>query len=107
MKEAMAVTGYVPDAVAKTLNDKGAGAVDVYPERGVDEVAARIQKSEIAEARVGSSSRGTTLVQLILAKDATVETVVRTKANAKGLQRFYDPNLARLRQAAMANVIMA
>jgi hypothetical protein len=106
MREAMAVTGYVPDNVARALHKDRSGSVEVSPEREVDEVVARVQRRDIAEVRVGASVRGTTLVQLILKTNATVETIVRTQANAKGLQRFYDPNLNRLRQAATAKNIL-
>jgi hypothetical protein len=108
MREAMAVTGYVPDEVARALaSGKAAGgAVEVKPERGHDEVVARVDRSDIAEVRVGASVRGESLVQLILRKNATVETVLRAPANAKGVQRFHDPNLNRLVQAATAKNII-
>lgn len=107
MAERYAVTGYVPDEVARGLNRGGSGSVDVRPERGVQEVAARVQLAEVEDVRVGSSSNGETLVQLILRDEATVETVLRSQASSKGLQRFHDPNLDRLRLAATAKVIEA
>jgi hypothetical protein len=109
MREAMAITGYVSDALAQALaSGKAAGgAIEVKPERGYDDVVARVNRSDVTEVRVGASVKGESLVQLILRKDATVETIVRTPANVKGLQRFYDPTLNRLIQAATAKNIIS
>jgi hypothetical protein len=106
MQEKMAVTGYVPDTVARTLKEKGTGTVEVAPERGIGDVVARVQRSEIAEAWLGSSSKGETFVQLILVKEATVESLIRARADTKGLRRFHDPNLSLQMLRAAPAVIM-
>src|SRR5262245_18852490 len=97
MKTAYAVTEYVSTQLAKKLSTKELkGDVDVKPEPGRDEVVARVSSEDIADVRVGSSSRGETLVQLILRDCANVQTVIKTSANVAGLQRFNDPVLTRL-----------
>jgi len=97
MKEAMAVTGYVPDDVAKQLTGgKHGGPVKVFAQPGREEVFAQIDPSQIAEVRDGASSQGTTLVQLILKENAPVETIISSRANRDGLSRLHDPVLGSL-----------
>ena len=107
MREAMAVTGYVAKNVADALsNKKSEAAVEVRPERDVEDVVARVAASDVVETRVGSTEGGYTMVQLILRDGAKVETVMRTEANAKGFAAFHDPVLNRVRAQATAKVIM-
>jgi hypothetical protein len=105
MKEAFAVTGYVADDIANQLQAKGSGKIDVKVERGYEEIMMRVDQADVVEVRIGSSVNNEALVQLILRDGATVETVIRTPANTKGLSRFHDPILARLTAQATAKVI--
>ena len=108
MAEVLAVTGYVSDEVAKQLRDKAHGtAVEVSPDRGQSDVFVRVDGASIREARVGSSTHGQTLVQLILKDGASFESVVRHRVSAEGVRRFFDPAVARIAAAAIANVIEA
>ena len=102
MAEAIAVTGYVPDKVAKQLRKPGWGSIDVHPERKAGDTFVRVSESAVRDARVGASKSGSTLVQLILQEDADIETV--TRSVPKG-QRFFDPTLARVTASAIANRI--
>lgn len=107
MREAMAVTGYLQEAAAKALVGGKAGAsVEVQPERDVKDVVVRVATADIEDTRVGSTTQGQTLVQLILRHGASVETVVRTAATPAGYQAFHDPVLNRVRQEATAKKIM-
>jgi hypothetical protein len=105
MKEAFAVTGYVPGNTLRKLESGGAGKIDVSVERGSDEVIMRVDRADVAEIRTGASVKNETLVQLILRPDAAVETVVKTQANVKGVARFNDPMLQRLTATATAKSI--
>ena len=97
MKEAIAVTGYVPDDVAKQLTGgKHRSPVKVFAQAGREEVFARIDPAQIAEVRAGASSQGTTLVQLILKENAPVETIISSLAARDWLQRLNDPVLGSL-----------
>ncbi|HWW61487.1 MAG TPA: hypothetical protein VN181_08980 [Thermoanaerobaculia bacterium] len=111
MAEAFAVTGYVPDAVAQQLGKDGwvssGSVVEVRPDREVQDVYVRISSDAVQKVKVGASRGGTTLVQIILQGNANIESVIRHKATAEGLTRFYDPTLARVAAAAIANVIEA
>jgi hypothetical protein len=102
MAEAIAVTGYVPDKVAKQLRKSGWESVDVHPERKEGDTFVRVSASAVRDVRIGASKTGRTLVQLILQDDAEIETV--TRSVPKG-QRFFDPTLARITAAAIANKI--
>lgn len=102
MAEAIAVTGYVPDKDAKRLRQSKWGSVDVHPERTEGDAFVRVAEAAVRDVRVGSSKSGRTLVQLILQDDATIETIVRSVP--KG-QRFFDPTLARITAASIANKI--
>jgi len=104
MKEAYAVTGYVPSDVAQKLKAKTPGKVEVSPERGIHEVFMELDGSDVTEVRVGSTSGGQTLVQLILRDEAAVHTTMRL-ATTKGVNAFLDPGLARLTAAAIPNKI--
>jgi hypothetical protein len=104
MKEAYAVTGYVPSDVAKKLKAKTPGNVEVSPERGVHPVFMQVDGSDVTEVRVGATSGGQTLVQLILRDEAAVQTIMRL-ATTKGVNAFVDPSLARLTAAAVPNKI--
>ena len=106
MKEAYAITGYVAKKDARDLAPNYQGQIQVKPERGNSEVVMSVSGADIVEVRKGADSRGETLVQLILKEDAAVQTIVRSTATAKGLQRFNDPALARLTAIASVKVIM-
>lgn len=111
MAEAFAVTGYVSDTVAAVLGKEGwvsSGSVaEIRPDRDVQDVYVRVSSDAVREVRVGASRGGSTLVQIILKRGANIESVIRHKATAEGLTRFYDPALARVAAAAIANVIEA
>ena len=111
MAEVFAVTGYVADDVAKSVSAKkwagSGGSVDVRPDRDTDDVFVRVPAESVREVRVGASRAGTTLVQIFLKPGAAVESVIRHRADIDGLKRFYDPALARVAAAAIANVIEA
>jgi len=105
MREAYAVTGYVPNDVAKKLKAKTPGTVEVSPERGVHPVFMQVDGADVTDVRVGATSGDQTLVQLILRDEAAVHTVTRLAA-AKGVNAFLDPSLARLTAVAVANKIV-
>jgi len=105
--EKYAVTGYVPDNVARELKAKHPNSVEIHPERGVRDVLVRVNGSDISEVRSGSSEQGETLVQVLLRDGAQVETVIRSSADFKGLTRFHDPTISRLTASATAKVIEA
>jgi hypothetical protein len=105
MKEALAVTGYVPDKALQELESGSVEKIDVRVERGSDEVVMRVNRADVAEIRTGASIEGEILVQIILRAGATVETVVRTQANFAGVARFNDPVLQRLTATATAKSI--
>jgi hypothetical protein len=105
VREAFAVTGYVPDKVAEQLTAGRSGKIDVKVERGSEEVFMRVDQADVTDLRVGSSVNNETLVQLILRDDAPVEQVIRTISNARGLSRLHDPTLTRLTAEATAKVI--
>jgi hypothetical protein len=107
MKEAFAVTGYLPTEIAEQLQSgkTDGGSLDLRAESGSDLVVMRVKMGEIAEVRVGATAKGETLVQIILAENAQVETVVRTEANLQGLRRFNDPVVQRLTALATAKSI--
>jgi hypothetical protein len=111
MAEAFAVTGYVSDAVAKSMSAEGwissGKTAEVQPDRDAGDVYVRVAADKVREVRVGASRGGLTLVQLILKRGAEIESVIRHKASPEGLTRFYDPTLARVAAAAVANVIEA
>ncbi|HWW61488.1 MAG TPA: hypothetical protein VN181_08985 [Thermoanaerobaculia bacterium] len=102
MAEAIAVTGYVDDKVARQLSKPKWASVDVHPDRKEGDTFVRVAESAVRDVRIGSSRSGRTLVQLILNDEATFETVVRSVP--KG-QRFFDPTLARITAASIANKI--
>jgi hypothetical protein len=105
MKEAFAVTGYVPEKALQDLESGRAGNIDVRVERGSDEVVMRVDQADIAEIRTGASVKKEILVQVILRSSAAVETIVRAQANLKGVARFNDPLLQRLTATATAKSI--
>jgi hypothetical protein len=107
MKEAFAVTGYLPKEIAEQLGSGkiGGASVDLRAESGSDLVVMRVKMTEISEVRMGPSAKGETLVQIILAEKAQVETVVSTEANLQGLRRFNDPVVQRLTALATAKSI--
>jgi len=107
MKEAFAVTGYVPNEIAERLESGniGGASVDLRAESGSDLVVMRVKMTEISEIRMGASAKGETLVQIILTENAHVETVVSTEANLQGLRRFNDPVVQRLTALATAKSI--
>ena|SRR5437879_4977968 len=104
MAEAIAVTGYVPDKIAKQLK-KQWDSIDVHPDRKEGDAFVRVESSAVRDIRIGASKGGTTLVQLILNDDASIETVVREALPKSGARRFFDPALARVTAAAIANKI--
>src|SRR5258708_3747925 len=93
MKEAFAITGFVPTEVAKRLKEHHSGTIEVAAERNEKDVFTQVDASHVAETRIGADSGGQTMVQLILHDNAPVQTVVRSTASAKGLQLFRDPAL--------------
>jgi hypothetical protein len=106
MKEAFAITGFVAASVAKKLAPKTQGLIEVKPERGQNDVYVSVDGADVDEVRVGATSRGETLVQLILRDNATTRTIIRSVASSKGLERFHDPALARLTTLASPKTIM-
>jgi hypothetical protein len=104
MREAMAVTGYLEEA----LVDKIAlmEQVELRPELEVEDVFIRVRGSQIEEVRVGSAKKGWTLVQLILREGAITETAVRVGTSNSGMKAYHDPVLNRVRQEATAKKIM-
>ena|SRR5438105_14745201 len=111
MAEVFAVTGYVADDMAKNVVMKkwvsSGRYVDIRPDRDTDDVFVRVPAESVREVKVGASRGGSTLVQIFLKPGASVESVVRHKPDIEGLNRFYDPALARVAAAAIANVIEA
>ena len=111
MAEVFAVTGYVADDTAKAVAAKGwvssGKTVDVRPDRDTDDVFVRVSADSVREVKVGASRGGSTLVQIFLKPGASVESVIRHKPDIEGLSRFYDPALARVAAAAIANAIEA
>ena len=106
MKEAIAVTGFVPDHLASNLTARQSGSIEIKPERGVDEVVMTVDVSDVDEVRTGASTQGETLVQLILRPDAQVQTVIKAVASPPGLARLQDPIISRLTASATPKVIM-
>jgi hypothetical protein len=106
MREAFAVTGYVPSHRATALGGGQPGPVDVGPEPGHTVVGARLDCAEVDEVRLGPSAHGETLVQLILRPDAKVQAVQHLVANVAGLRRLNDPVLARLTASVHAKSII-
>jgi len=105
--ERYAITGYVADRVVDQLDSKHNEQVEVSPALGEPDVLMRIKRGDIAEVRKGSSTKGQTLVELILRDGAPVETVLRSTADVKGVARFNDPAISRLTASATAKVIAA
>jgi hypothetical protein len=105
MREAMAVTGFIPKDQAS--NYKEFEFLEVMPERDVESVVMRVATGDVEEARIGSTDKnGLTMVQLILRDETTIETVVRTSGTEPGLRAFNDPVLNRVCQEATIRVIM-
>lgn len=104
MREAMAITGYVPEGEVEGLTS--AGTIDVRPERDIDTVLMQIQGKDVESVRVGSAEGGLTLVQLILRDGAEVRSVTVTRTDAEGMRAFHDPVLNRITQEATAKKIM-
>lgn len=108
-KDVYAVTGYVPNKLAAQLTTQGnrssAEIIDVKVERGFDEVMMRVKLSDVTEVRTGSSSKGETLVQLMLRDEFKVETIIKTSADFEGITRLYDPTLRLLIASATAKKI--
>jgi len=107
MKEAFAVTGFVPDARAKQLAAKAEGAIQVKPERGASAVVMEVDSANVVEVRTGASRSGETLVQLILREDATVRTIIESKSTESCISPFADPAIVRLTAAATVKNIVA
>ena len=73
MQQTMAVTGYVQHDVAQALAAGGyQGSLDVRPERGFDDVVARLDVADVAEVRVGALRDGESLVQWIRRRHAAL-----------------------------------
>jgi len=106
MREAYAITGYVPNEVAKHLKAKTAGKIDVAEERGATDLFAQVDGADVIEVRTGAESGGHTLVQLILREQAPVHTVLKSTASAKGLESFHDPALGLLKRPGTVRVIL-
>jgi hypothetical protein len=108
MKIAYAVTGFVPDKLAREL-EKGVEArtatIEVRVERGNDQVLMRIDPKQVSEVRTGASKEGETGIQLILKGKGEVETVIRGSVSEAGLKRFDDPALQRLTARAIGHPI--
>lgn len=104
MREAMAITGYVPDGEVAGL--ASAQTISVHPEREVDGILMQVQGADVESVRLGRTEGGLTLVQLILRDGAEVRTVTVTKTDAQGMRSFHDPVLNRIRQEATAKKIM-
>ena len=58
MREAYALTGYVPDDVAKKLQARTPGNVEVSPERGIHEVFMQVDGADVTDVRIGAASGG-------------------------------------------------
>jgi hypothetical protein len=106
MREAYAITGYVQNEIAEKLKSHTAGAIQVKPERGAQQVVMHVDGSDVVEIRKGSSSGGETLVQLILRDKAVVRTVVETAVKHQGVELFHDPAIMRMTAAATAKQIV-
>ena len=108
MKEALAVSGYIPNKTLELIQSKSCDHpfVDVMPEHSVESVFARVSLEDVDDVRIGAEEGGKTFVQLILREAAAVETVEKTFASLKGLGRLQDPLLMKARAQAVANVIM-
>jgi len=104
MHEALAVTGYIE--TNKIDEIKAMEKIEIWPEQDIEDVVIRVNTTDVAEVRVGSTKAGRTLVQLILRNEAVVETIVRTSADSEGLQAYHDPVLNRIRQEATAKKIL-
>ena len=104
MKQAYAVTGFVPDDVAKRLSAGAKGIIQVRPERGVTSVLMEVDGADVSEVRSAASTGGETLVQLILRDKAPVRTVIEAHA---GVEPFSDPAIVRLTAAATVKSIVA
>jgi hypothetical protein len=107
MKEALAVTGFVPDDVAKRLSAGSKGVIQVRPERGASAVLIEVDGKDVADVRIGSSKASETLVQLILRERAVVRTIVETRLEGTGVEIFADPAIGRLIAAATVKSIVS
>lgn len=109
VKDNFAVTGYVPNEVASRLTTRDKqlteGTIDVKVERGFDEVMMRVNLADVTEVRSGASSKGETLVQLMLRDEFNVQTIIKTPASFQGISRLYDPTLQLLIASATAKKI--
>jgi hypothetical protein len=106
MREAFAITGYVPSSVAEGLKTRKSGKVEVAPDVESDDVVMAVEGIDIVEVRLGAVARKQkTLVQLILRDKARVDTVIRSYATPKGVSRFLDPTLSKLVATATAKSI--
>jgi len=108
--QALAVTGYVSAELVSELTDgawiSSGKRAEIQVQPGMDEVLMRVDASDVHEVRCGATSKGHTVVQLILKARAQVETVVKTVASLEGITRLNDPTLQRLTASATAKMIL-
>jgi len=94
MNAAQSVIGYVPDAVAKELQQSGKIGTDTIEmplQPGKQAALLRVRHADVAELRLGPSRDGHTSVQLVLNPGAKYEFVHTTSADFTTLN---DPGLA-------------
>ena len=103
MKEAYAITGFLPTAVASKLSDRAVESVDVLIDKKSDTVV-RVATKDIAEVRMGPASKGMTGVQLILREKIDVD-VVGKLSTKKGVEPLLDPILGRLSNTSIVTRI--
>ena len=105
LREAFAVTGYMPASVLDKAESVRSDSYDVRVEPGSDEVLMRVRSGDVVEIRTAASHNDEVLVQLILRDNAVVETLIRASASVQGVTRFNDPALRRLTASATAKSI--
>jgi len=107
-RTAFAVIGYVDDTTAASL---ASGAlrepIEVRVDPGTTDMIVRIDPTHVQDVRLGASSKGHTLVQLVLKDAARYETVIKPAAGQSELQLLRDPVLSHLTARAVLSVIMA
>lgn len=93
MSAAQSVIGYVPDAVAKELQQSGKfgkDTIEVPLEAGKQASLLRVRHADVAELRLGPSRDGHTGIQIVLNPGAKYETV---HTSSTDLATLRDPGL--------------
>lgn len=109
-KQAVGIVGYVSATVAGTLakgrSSEPAEPLEVRLEPDDSEVVVRVHAKDVVEARLGAERGSQVAVQLIVEEGAAVETLVRGRATAEGVQRFVDPVLSQRLRAPLAVIFV-